>query len=104
MNLRLNTHTMTTTTHEHKDLDKANNTAGNHRLASYSENRANIPKQANNHSGYKGVIKLPASKRTGEHTYRAEIQHEGNRVAVSGLECPVQAAFALSDYGGDALR
>ena len=79
---------------EHKDLDKANNTDGNHRLASYSQNRANTPIQKNNSSGYKGVVKLPVSKRTGEPTYRAEIQHDGNRVAVSDLECPVQAAFA----------
>ena len=79
---------------EHKNLDKAHNAAENHRLASYSENMANTPIQKNNKSGFKGVIKLPVSKRTGEHTYRAEIQHEGNRVAVSGLECPVQAAFA----------
>ena len=79
---------------EHKNLDKAHNAAENHRLASYSQNMANTPMRKQNKSGYKGVIKLPASKRTGEHTYRAEIQHEGNRVAVSGLECPVQAAFA----------
>lgn len=79
---------------EHANVDPGFNAYTNLRPATQSQNMANTKVRKHNSTGYMGVIKLPASKRTSEHPYRAEIQHEGNRVAVSGLECPVQAAFA----------
>lgn len=40
---------------DHRDLDKRNNSISNLRLATHSQNRANVPARRNNKSGLKGV-------------------------------------------------
>jgi hypothetical protein len=40
---------------DHRDMERTNNSLGNLRPASHSQNQANRPKQANNTSGFKGV-------------------------------------------------
>jgi hypothetical protein len=78
---------------EHKDLDRANNPAGNHRLASYSQNSCNKKMLKNNSSGYKGVVTVYPRGLNGSIGYRAEISFEGKRVTTKTFETAGEASL-----------
>lgn len=59
---------------DHVDGDGLNNTRGNIRVATYSQNNVNKPKQKNNVTGYKGVS---VRKSAVKNPYAARIKNNG---------------------------
>lgn len=74
---------------DHRDLDGLNNTRANLRLASRSQNMANISKYESNRSGFKGV-----SWHASHGAWRANITVEWRQYHIGYFDTPEAAARA----------
>lgn len=81
---------------DHRDTDRSNNRWGNLRLATTSQNKANMGKRADNTSGFKGVRWYPPTKR-----WVAAIGFQGTRKTIGYFATP-EAAHAA--YCAEASR
>lgn len=75
---------------DHRDMDKLNNTRGNLRLATKSQNMANSPRRTNSNSPYKGV-----NFKNGK--WRASIMKEYEAVYIGCYTTPEDAARAYDE-------
>ncbi len=76
---------------DHRNLRRADNSWGNLRPATTSQNRANTPKRRNNTSGFKGV-----TFHSGTGKWRAIIRKEGRRFSLGLFHSPEDAAAAYA--------
>jgi len=74
---------------DHKDTDRSNNSWENLRLATTSQNKANMGKRADNTSGYKGVRWYPQTKR-----WVAQIGFQGRSKTIGYFPTPEDAHAA----------
>lgn len=88
---------------DHEDTDRGNNRWVNLRLATGSQNKANMGKRADNNSGYKGVCWYPQTKK-----WRAQIGFQGKNTNLGYFNTPedAHAAYcaAASQLFGDYAR
>ena len=88
---------------DHRDLDRQNNPIGNLREATSTQNHANMPKQKNNTSGYKGAFWNKTAKK-----YMAQIKVNGKHKYLGYFDSPRMAAlkynFAAEEAFGKFAR
>lgn len=77
---------------DHKDTDRSNNAWTNLRLATNSQNKANMGKRADNKSGFKGVSWYPQTKR-----WVAQIRCEGKSKTLGYFHDPEHAHAAYCE-------
>ena len=77
---------------DHKDTDRSNNRWANLRLATGSQNKANMGKRADNKSGYKGVSWYSQTSR-----WVAQIRFEGKSKTLGYFLDPVKAHAAYCE-------
>ncbi len=80
---------------DHKNRNKLDCRRDNFRLATESKNAANRH-TCTAKSGYKGVFSR-FNKTLGKDIYRAEIGYQGQKIAVRGFHCPLEAAKAYDN-------
>lgn len=76
---------------DHKNGDGLDNRRINLRICTHSQNAKNRKTQANNKSGYKGVVKI---KNTTNRSYRAFIRCDGKQIDLGCFSTPEEAASA----------
>jgi AP2 domain-containing protein/HNH endonuclease len=76
---------------DHRDGGTLNNTRGNIRLATHSQNMKNRRLHTNNSSGYKGVCFRPESNK-----WAARITTDGKRQRLGSFNSPEEAAVAYN--------
>lgn len=81
---------------DHEDTNRGHNAWDNLRLATNSQNKANMGKRADNKSGFKGVCWYPQTKR-----WRAGIGFQGTRKTIGYFDSPEKAHAA---YCAEASR
>ena len=86
---------------EHRNLDTLDNRDENLRIATHSQNQFNRSKQANNSSGYKGVVRRKRG-------WQASIQVQGKRITLGTRQTPEEAfelyKIGAAKYHGDFFR
>lgn len=80
---------------DHRDTDKANNRWLNLRLATKSQNQANMRAPKNNKSGFKGVSRYRAGDRRGL-PWQASIGKDGKSFCLGHFETAEQAHMAYA--------
>lgn len=88
---------------DHKNLQRADDRWSNLRLASWSQNRANLRRYKNNKSGFKGVSLFRANGK-----WKAQIQVQKKKIALGHHATPEAAhlayAVAAKKYYGEFAR
>ncbi len=92
---------------DHRDTDKANNRWENLRLATKSQNMANMPAPKSNRSGFKGVSRYRAGDSYGK-PWQAGISKDGKRMSLGHFATPEEAhaayAAAAEKFFGEFAR
>jgi len=77
---------------DHRDMNRSNNRWSNLRLATPSQQRANIGKQANNTSGFKGVRWYQPTKK-----WNAQLRSHGHNKNLGYFKTPQEAHAAYCE-------
>jgi hypothetical protein len=77
---------------DHEDTNRSNNRWGNLRLATGSQNKANMGKRSDNTSGFKGVCWYPTTKK-----WRAGIGCQGKVKTIGYFKTPEEAHAAYCE-------